>query len=154
MSAQTTNAAKAKATSLDLLAPSHAEWASAEETSLPLEPTPLERQPSAYVQKSWESRPHGATSSVRLRALVSDDSLVLRLAWAAEQPVEGVTDNDVHPDACGVLFPSNGVDAEISSMGSEESPVQSWYWRAGLPAPFVATAKGLGTLTRQRESAR
>lgn len=153
MTPQTTLAAKAKANSCDLLAPSHAEWASAEETLLPLEPTPLERQPSAYVQKSWESRPHVATSSIRLRALLTDDSLVLRLAWVAEQPVEAITDNNVYADACGVLFPLDGENAELSSMGSEASPVQSWYWRAGLSAPFVVTAKGLGTVTRERESA-
>jgi hypothetical protein len=36
-----------------LLAPGADEWDRAEEAVVPLEPTPIDRQPSAYVQVAW-----------------------------------------------------------------------------------------------------
>ena len=42
-----------------LLAPDCSEWDRAAEAAVLVEPTPLERVPSAYVQVSWRDRPRG-----------------------------------------------------------------------------------------------
>ena len=59
---------KAEAALAKLLAPDTGEWDRAEEAVVPIEPTPLERLPSAYVQASWRDRPRGAIGEVRVRA--------------------------------------------------------------------------------------
>ena len=51
-----------------LVAPDAAEWGSATEVVVPIDPTSLERLPSAYVQVSWRNRPRGAIGEVRVRA--------------------------------------------------------------------------------------
>ncbi len=133
----------------DLLSPRAAAWKNATEVKLPLQPTPLDAQPSAYVQKAWAGRARGDVSSVSVKALAAGDQLVLRLEWAAADPRRTINDNDVYADACAVLFPSNGKDAELSTMGSPAQPVTAWYWRAGAAGPFLATATGLGTVSRE-----
>ncbi|MCL4230764.1 MAG: hypothetical protein KJ053_04200 [Dehalococcoidia bacterium] len=141
-------ASKTSGTVEDLLSPRAAAWKNAAEVKLPLQPTPLDAQPSAYVQKAWANRERGNVPSVAVRALSVGDQLVLRLEWAAPDPRRLINDNDVYADACAVIFPSNGKDAELSTMGSPERPVTTWYWRAGAPGPFLATATGLGTVSR------
>lgn len=138
----------AKAVS-DLLSPRAAAWKDAAEVTLPLQPTPLDVQPSAYVQKAWAGRERGNVPTVAVKALAAGDQLVLRLQWAAADPRHTINDNDVFADACAVLFPSNGKDAELSTMGSPAKPVTAWYWRAGAATPYVATATGLGTVSRE-----
>ncbi|MBE7518240.1 MAG: hypothetical protein HS107_03255 [Thermoflexaceae bacterium] len=142
-------ASKTSGTVEDLLSPRAAAWKSVAETSLPLQPTPLDAQPSAYVQKAWANRDRGNVPSVKVKALAAGDQLVLRLEWAAPDPRRTISDNNVYADACAVLFPSNGKDAELATMGSADKPVTAWYWRAGAAGPFLATATGLGTVSRE-----
>ncbi len=136
-----------------LLAPDAAEWESAPEIVVPLEPTPLERQPSAYVQTAWRDRPHGGVGEVRVRAAQGASALAVRLDWAAARPQRLISDVSVYPDACAVIFPADGDEAEFSTMGSPERPVRAWHWRAGTDAPFVVTATGIGTVERVAEHA-
>ncbi|MGB4864169.1 MAG: ethylbenzene dehydrogenase-related protein [Tepidiformaceae bacterium] len=123
-------------------------WHAAQEIEAPLEPTPLEAQPSAYVRTAWADRKHGATPSVRAAAAVADGVLHVRLRWAALNPRPAITDNNVFADACALLFPLDGMTAELSTMGDEAHPVQAWHWRAGTAVPFVVEATGLATTTR------
>jgi complex iron-sulfur molybdoenzyme family reductase subunit gamma len=141
-----------RADARSLRAPSAEEWESVAELVLRLEPTPLELLPSAYVQKAWESRARGLVGSVAVRGLVSDASLLLRLTWTAEQPRERIDDNDVYADACGVLFPLDGQWAELATMGTDERPVNAWYWRAGAASAYSVEARGLGTTVRVPDS--
>lgn len=134
--------------SSQLLAPGGTQWAKVSETTVSLAPTPLDAQPSAYVQTSWAGRPYGALASVGLSAVVAGDALYLRLRWAAAEPRQAISDNDTYADACAVLFPLDGKTAELATMGDERSPVQGWHWRAGTALPFVITATGLGTVSR------
>lgn len=134
-----------------LLSPRATDWDSVPEVKLPLKPTPLEAQPSAYVQKAWQGRRRGNIGSVSVKALAVDGRLLVRLQWAAADPRQSINDYNVYADACALLFPSNGKDAELSTMGSADRPVTAWYWRAGAEAPFLGTARGLGTLTREKE---
>jgi steroid C-25 hydroxylase gamma subunit len=124
-------------------------WDGIPALTVDLNPTELDSQPSAYVRKAWENRPHGVTPSVRVQAALAGEAVLLRLSWQAAVARPAITDNNVFADACGVLFPLDGNKADIDTMGSEEWPVHAWNWRAGSPEPFVITARGLGTVERQ-----
>ena len=126
------------------LGPGDAAWDEALEATFTLEPTPLESQPSAYVQASWTGKERGDVGSLAARALIGDGVLMLRLEWSVADASPAITDYDVYADACGVLFPTNG-EAQLTTMGSLSTPVTAWYWRAGSEDAKVLTAKGLGT---------
>ena len=84
-----------------LLAPDAAEWSRAEEAVVAVEPTPLDRLPSAYVQVSWRDRPRGGIGEVRVRAAASGAGAVaVRLEWGVLRPSRRISDVNVYPDAC------------------------------------------------------
>jgi len=124
-------------------------WETAQESVIALEPTPLQAQPSAYVQTAWAQRKHGGTPSVRAAAAVTGGVLHVRLRWNAPDPRPAITDNNVFADSCALLFPLDGRDADLTTMGDVARPVQAWHWRAGTAIPFVLRASGLGTTARQ-----
>ena len=132
----------------ELLSPDAGAWDASSEVVISLTPTPIERQPSAYVQAVWRDRPRGDVSEVKVRAVSNDDSLVLRLDWAAAEPHRSINDINVYADGCAVLFPANGETADLETMGSPEQPVAAWHWRAGTEQPFSVTATGIGTVER------
>jgi DMSO reductase family type II enzyme heme b subunit len=134
-----------------LLAPDASEWGRAGEAVVKIEPTPLDRLPSAYVQASWRGRPRGGIGEVRVRAASGGGVVAVRLDWAALRPSRLISDVNVYPDACAVLFPADGREAEFGTMGSPKHPVQGWHWRAGTDLPFVVTATGIGTVERAKE---
>lgn len=134
-----------------LLDPGAVEWARAEEVDVALVPTPLDRQPSAYVQTAWDSRPRGDVRAVSVAALTNTSALAVRLTWPAARPNRLISDLNVYPDACAMLFPANGTGFEFDSMGSPSRPVHGWHWRAGTEEPFVITATGIGTVARSTE---
>lgn len=135
----------------ELLSPDVAAWDDSAEVVISLVPTPLERQPSAYVQTVWRNRSRGEVSEVKVRALSNENSLVLRLDWAAKEPRRSINDINVYADGCAILFPANGVSAELDTMGSPEKPVAAWHWRAGEEQPFSITATGIGSVERMVE---
>ena len=145
------NARRIRARLDALLDPNAKEWDRSEETAVWLEPTPLDRQPSAYVQVSWADRPRSDIGEVRVRALTNAGAAALRLEWAAPRPHRLISDVNVYPDACAVLFPADGSQAEFTTMGSAAKPVRGWHWRAGTDQPFVITATGIGTVERTDE---
>lgn len=134
-----------------LMSSDAAEWGGAQEVAIPVDPTPLDRLPSAYVQASWRGRPRGGVGEVRVRATTGAGALAVRLDWAALRPSRRISDVNVYPDACAVLFPADGRQAEFATMGSPQHPVRGWHWRAGTDLPFVVTAKGIGTVERAKE---
>ena len=123
-----------------LLAPDAGEWRSSEEAAVPIDSTPLDRQPSAYVQAAWRDRPRGGIGEVLVRVAAGAGGLALRLDWAASRPSRRISDVNVYPDACAVIFPADGREAEFGTMGSPKHPVQGWHWRSGTDVPFVVTA--------------
>lgn len=124
------------------------EWSRVEAVTVALQPTPLERQPSAYVRAAWQDRPRGGVSEVRVRTLTNAKVLAIHLDWAAPRPRRRISDYDIYPDACAVLLPVDGASLEHETMGSPEHPVEAWFWRAGTDEPFVARATGVGTTRR------
>ncbi|MHC4494020.1 MAG: ethylbenzene dehydrogenase-related protein [Planctomycetota bacterium] len=134
-----------------LLAPEGAEWQGAKETVVALEATPLDRQPSAYVRAAWSVRARGAVPELRVRVACAAGALAVRLEWPTARPQRLISDVNVYPDACAVIFPADGREAEFATMGSPEQPVRAWHWRAGTDVPFVVTAHGIGTVERVPE---
>ncbi len=102
--AVTIKVSKLEAALEKLLAPDSGEWDRAAETVVSVVPTPLDRQPSAYVQVAWQDRPRSGLGEVRVRAASGADGLALRLDWTALRPSRLISDVNVYPDACAVLF--------------------------------------------------
>ena len=86
-----------------------------------------------------------------MRAAASDGGLAVRLDWGVLRPSRLISDVNVYPDACAVLFPADGREAAFETMGSPEHPVGGWHWRAGTELPFAVTATGIGTVERAKE---
>lgn len=133
-----------------LLDPGAPAWETVPGARLALEPTPLDRLPSAYVRAAWAKRPRANPRQVEVRALMAAGTLSLRLCWAAPRPVPARSDLDAFPDACAVLFPADGVSAPLGTMGSRRRPVAGWHWQAGGMGPFALRARGLGTVERAK----
>jgi DMSO reductase family type II enzyme heme b subunit len=131
-----------------MLPPTSEHWDSAEAVKVALEPTPLDRQPSAYVRTAWKDRRRGDIREVVVSALCGSDSVAIRLEWAVPRPQRRISDINVYADACAVLLPLDGKHLEHDTMGSPEHPVQAWHWRAGAEQPFEVMATGLGTVQR------
>jgi DMSO reductase family type II enzyme heme b subunit len=137
-----------------LLTADAGEWDGAAEAVVPIDPTPLDRLPSAYVQVAWGDKPRSGIGEVRVRAAAGNGGVggvAVRLDWAVLRPSRLISDVNVYPDACAVLFPANGREAEFGTMGSAQHPVQGWHWRAGTDLPFVVKATGIGTVERAAE---
>lgn len=124
-------------------------WRRVPEGELALEPTPLDQQPSAYVQRAWADRKHGWATAVNVAAALVGNELLVHLRWRTPDPRLSATDINVYPDGCALLFPQNGSKADLATMGSPRQPVCAWHFRAGAAAPFVVTARGLGTVERE-----
>lgn len=135
----------------EMLALDSPEWQRAEVATLDLEPTPIDRQPSAYVRRAWRDRPRSDIREVEVSSLTGPEAVAVRLEWAAPRPSRRISDINVYADACAVLLPTDGVNLVHETMGSEQHPVQAWHWRAGTSDPFVITATGLGTAQREAE---
>jgi hypothetical protein len=56
-----------------LLAPDAREWEGIAEVVVSVEPTPVDRQPSVYVQAAWRVRPRSVLRDVRVRAAARDE---------------------------------------------------------------------------------
>lgn len=82
-----------------------------------------------------------------MQAAHNEAAIFFRLSWADDTKDDEIADTDQFPDAAAVLLPVKG-DAPLLSMGSPDYPVNAWYWRPDLEAPFSVTARGLGTTVR------
>jgi DMSO reductase family type II enzyme heme b subunit len=130
----------------ELVSPADPAWERAAEVAVRLLPTPLEAQPSAYVQAAWAGRPRGGIRELGVRSITSAGALLIRLSWSAPRPSRGVTDVDAFADACAVLFGDE--DADLATMGSPEHRVTGWQWQSGRDRLFWFSARGLGTVER------
>lgn len=129
-----------------LLNPAATDWASAKEEALTLEPSPWASQPSEYVVNAWQERPYGL-GELRVAAAHNGEALFFRLSWQDESKDDGIGDTDRFTDAAAVLMPVRR-DGPLLTMGSQEQPVNGWYWRPDMESPLSVTATGLGTTVR------
>ncbi len=127
--------------------PSASGWAQVPGEDVALGGTPLDVQPSSYVQVAWKDRKIGQVSRVSVKAAHDGRQIAVLLQWQDSSETREFVDTGFI-DAAGILFPQDG-DAPLGSMGSEGKPVAGWYWRAGGPAESVSSivAGGLGTVT-------
>jgi DMSO reductase family type II enzyme heme b subunit len=123
-------------------------WAQAEEASVDMLPTPIDLQPTEYIQKTYQSRPYGEVTSIKVRCLHNGDSIFVRIEWAEPNPSRELNNVNAFADGCGVLFPVAG-DAIITEMGSVSQPVNAWHWRADYnDKPNSVTSTSRGTSVR------
>jgi DMSO reductase family type II enzyme heme b subunit len=131
-----------------LLDPEAAAWAQAEELVIDTLPTPIDLQPTEYIQKTFASRTYGDATPLKVRCLHNGDAMLIRIEWAEPSPSRELNNVNAFTDGCGVLFPVAG-DAIITEMGSVSQPVNAWYWRADFDdKPISVTSTSRGTSVR------
>lgn len=122
----------------DHLNPSFAGWAKQAPTIIPLMPTPLAMQPTAYVQKSWEKRPYGTATQLEAASVHDGKDWALRVRW------EGVSAAGFDfPDSLAVALPYQA-DSVLVLMGSPEAPIHYLRWRAHRENLQSQRATGIG----------
>ncbi len=111
-------------------------------------PTPFDQQPTEFLRTLWEEQEFGAVKELRVRVAHNGVRLFFHLEWDDPTQDKEISDINVFSDGVGVLFPLRG-DAPIESMGSQDQPVNAWYWRADFgDEPKNVTASGTGISTR------
>jgi DMSO reductase family type II enzyme heme b subunit len=135
-----------------LMDPASRAWDGVEAAEVKLDPTPVNAQPSMYVQAKWKEIPYGTLPTLSVRSAHNGDAAYFRLAWTDDTANDAIRDTDQFGDAAAVLFPVKD-DASLQSMGSPDEPVNAWYWRADLEAPYNITAQGTGSTSRGEDSA-
>src|SRR4030042_5704788 len=92
----------------ELLDPQATVWAQAEEALMDMLPTAIALQPTEYIQKTFESRPYGAVTPVKVRCLHNGDAMFVRIEWAEPSSSTALNNVNAFADGCGVLFPVAG----------------------------------------------
>jgi complex iron-sulfur molybdoenzyme family reductase subunit gamma len=136
-----------------LLNPASPQWGRVPVEELRMGGTPLHLQPSRYVRTVWAGRPLGAVRFLKVQAAHNGKDLLIRLEWQDPSQDVDYGDGSHFPDAAGVLFPLDG-DAPLLTMGSEDKPVNAWYWRASFQRDEAENiiARGLGTVEEMPKS--
>lgn len=122
-------------------------WTGIAPETLEMAATPLANQPSGYIKASRDEKQIGKVRALNVQQVHNGTEIFIRLSWADESQDLTVTDTNQFPDACGILMPVAGGDPVIEEMGSQQAPVNAWFWRANFE-PEVAysqTASGLGS---------
>jgi len=96
---------------------------------------------------AWEGRDYGRVKQVRVRQLHNGQALFFLLEWDDPHKDTEITDIDTFTDAAAVIFPTRG-DAPLLVMGSEDQPVNVWFWRADWEQPRSVGAVGHSTTVR------
>jgi DMSO reductase family type II enzyme heme b subunit len=128
--------------------PGAVEWTRLPQERLEMVPTPLDQQPTEFLRTVWEDQEFGAVKELRVRAAHNGVGLFFQLEWDDPTQDTETSDIDVFTDGAGILFPLRG-DAPIESMGSDDQPVNAWYWRADFGGePKNVTASSTGSSVR------
>jgi DMSO reductase family type II enzyme heme b subunit len=132
------------AASQNLVDPDAVEWQAAPLETIATAPTPIANQPNDYLKTSWADREFGAVKELRVRALHNGLRVFFRLEWDDAKPDYAITEDTLFVDAAGILFPLRG-NADITTMGSVDQPVNAWYWRPDFEdQPKNVTGTGVG----------
>ena len=129
-------------------------WANADKKSVPLIPTPLNGNPaikkiSPFIEKSTD---HGTVHALSVAAAHNRNIVAVHLSWQSEKH-DTMADLDQFVDGVAVMFPLTA-QASAFTMGSDDDPVNAWYWKANLDdRAFDVVAHGYGTSQRHPESA-
>lgn len=121
------------------LAPDSSAWEAQLTASIPLAPTPLGMQPTAYVRNAWAGRPYGASDGLEVASVHDGLTWALRACWIGSGT--GVTD---FPDALAVALPVRK-DAVLALMGADEAPIHYLRWSSNRPGVLSLLATGIGS---------
>lgn len=122
----------------DYLSPTSPGWKAVVAEAVPLIPTPLTMQPTAYIQKSWEGREYGHTKTLEVASVHDGHHWALRARW------EGVSPAGLDfPDSLAIALPVKAA-AVLMLMGSPEAPIHYLRWRANKEALQSQLATGIG----------
>lgn len=132
----------------DLADPAADAWAAVATETVGLSAIPLDAQPTEYIRVAWADRPYGKVASADVAAAHDGERLYVRVQWA-----DSDTPNTEFHDAAGVLFPADGADAPVATIGGVDAPVRLWYWQANLDAARDLDARGPGVFAKRAEPA-
>lgn len=145
-------AKKVSAEVKDLLDPASAQWAQVTAETIVMGEAPLAHQGSRYIRTVWSDRPIGRVRSLSVKSAHNSKEVFFMLEWADATKNDDYVGRDF-PDAAGILFPLKG-DAPLNTMGSEDQPVNAWFWRADFEdGAQNNTARGIGTVEPTEKSA-
>ncbi len=134
-----------------LLDPVSSEWAKVPAEVISLGGTPLAQQPSGYIRTKWSDRPIGSVRSLSVKSAHNGTEILFLLEWRDPTENSDYVARDF-PDGAGILFPLKD-DASLLTMGSEDKPVNAWFWRADSEnGAQNITAKGIGTVEQTEKS--
>jgi len=121
-------------------------WASVESVTVPLQPVPLDAQPTSYIREAWAGRPYGKTAQASLAAATDGDKLYVRLSWKDDE-----RPNKEFQDAAAAVFADNGGGA-ISTLGDADKPVAMWFWENGRTGANSLISHGPGVVRKEAGS--
>lgn len=129
-----------------LLDPLASAWGTIPSEELKMVATPLANQPSEYIKASRDEKQIGKVRTLTVQTANNGTDIFFRLSWPdATKDVE-FKDNNSFPDGCGIIMPLRGGDPPIEEMGSKQSPINAWLWKANLgDAAHNTVGQGLGT---------
>ena len=130
-------------------------WSDAKEHKLDMATTPLANQPSPYIKATRDEKELGKVTQISVKTLHNGKEIFFRLRWRSDERNLTIGDLDTFPDGAALLFPmKDDVDCPIKEMGTQESPTNSWYWRADFDnKPKNQISEGLSTSLYTDESA-
>lgn len=138
---------KVKASDKDLADGSSLAWRGVSETTVDLMPSPV-GMAEAVSPFMALSQDHGKTEATKVRIASNGTTLSIRLTWADPDDDSTPGDLDEFADGAAVMFPlADGASA--LSMGSEDTPVNAWLWKADEAEPFDVVARGYATSDRR-----
>ena len=112
----------------ELLDPASTQWAQVPAEIMAMGEAPLAHQGSRYIRTAWSDRPIGRVRSLSVKSAHNNKEVFFLLEWADATKNDDYVGRDF-PDGAGILFPFKG-DAPLNTMGSEDQPVNAWFWRA------------------------
>lgn len=99
-------------------------WIKHQAQNVPMMPTPMGMQPTAYIRNSRADKPHGKVSAIDVKSVNDGETLAMILTWEGVSPEGGD-----FPDAVAIAFPIKGNPALVL-MGSKDDPIHILHWKA------------------------
>lgn len=87
-----------------------------------------------------------SVEEVDVKVAESDERVHVHVAWDDEEPNDGIGGPGEFADALAIQWPAEGGETPPIAMGSEDSPVNIWYWN-GASGTENLGASGAGTTT-------
>lgn len=109
------------------------QWQRCDVVALRLRGTEAHLQPTSYVRTVWAGKHIGAVRSLSVAAAYNRENIFFRLEWPDDTQNADYAGGCSFPDAAAVLFTTAAASAPLPTMGSQDQPIDAWYWRANHP---------------------